>query len=648
MKRSLEKFRFLMLWMVFSVWSAQAEFVPPINFGSMYLSEYQIPHSNLDSAFGAVILFNYTNRYITKGDYSVVVRETKRIKILNEIGMNFSNLNITNYDFNREDVVIYVHNLEGQQIVTRKINANDLKKLVLQYKGQQNIPLPFVKVGSVIETDITSYQELPNYLLLEFDIPCIWTGVRMVYYPEDSVELVYQGMDKPDMYIQKRIHSELLKEDVVERVMIMNNLPGSFETKVKFNYNLVNELKAVFFKVQRKNNLEDLISYEVEGALVGFEPNLDFWEYLNQYSSIDSGSIKRHLNEILKPEMSALEKSKAIHHFVSQSYTFNSEYNWFRQRSIKKLDSLKNASAGDLNMLLYKMHKMAGIEAWPIFIGVRNTPRMNLNFSMMWNMNHFLVRVMDTLHGPILDATNPILSYGILPEYVYNYTSMQLNTNSVYSFLLNPDSIKNTSRRYTEIQVIGKTLQYDCRWIPGIYEQAAMFASAPKRDSVLSAKGPILDKTTNWTIANYQWTRINEQGENPECQYRLLLNDMPERITVNPSAGFVDEFPFPEQYRKTAIQFPYAMNNKETIIIQLPPELEIEKIPESESFRFEENNLTFEYSIDTSNTGQIEIRMNHQVNHTFYDSLIYPEIRMYFEAIYKKRSEAIVLRRRKQ
>lgn len=634
--------------MLFSAWSSKAEFIPPINFGSMYLSEYQIPHSSMDSAFGAVILFNYINRYIAKGDYPVGLREVRRIKILNKNGMCFANLDVTNLEFIIEDVVIYVHNLEGDQIVTRKINASDLKKLVLQYKGQKKIPLPYVKVGSVIETDMTSRNDLPNFILFQFDIPCIWSGVRMIHYPEDSIQMVYQGMDKPDTYIQNRIHSDLLKEDVVERVIIMKNLFGSFETRVKYNYNLVNEFKAVFLKVEENyttKSVNDFLGYPVHDR---FEGDFFIWYGLNQFSKKDSVRIKNYLEAILKPGMTTLEKSKAIHQFVSKSFNFNNEYSWFRSVSLKRMDSLKQGNSGDLNILLYEMHQLAGIEVWPIFIGARNTPRLNLSFSEMWNVNYCLVRVIDTLHGPILDATNPVLGYGMLPEYVCNYTSLQFNPSSVFYFVLHPDSIRNSSRRYTEIQWNGKTMIYDCRWIPGIYEQAEMFATAKKKDSVLSVKGPILDEASNWTIANYQWTGINELGEYPECQYRLVLNDMPERITVNPSAGFVDEFPFPEPYRKTAIQFPYAMNNKETIIIQLPMEYEIEQMPQSESFRFEDSNLTFDYNIDSTTTGQVEIRMNHQVKHTFYESVAYPELRTYFEEIYKKRSEAIVLRKRKQ
>lgn len=614
----------------------------------MHVSEYQIPHSGLDSAFGAVILFNYVNRYLTKGDYySVVVREVQRIKILNENGMYFSKMDIHDFDMNNNDLVIYVHNLEGEQIVTRKITVSDLKKLALQYKSQQIIPLPFVKVGSVLEFDATSFSDIPNVVFFDYDIPCIWSGIRLVYYPDDSVRMFYQGMEKPDSYIQNRFHSEILKEDVVERVIIMKNLSGSFEKKLKYNYNLVNEAKAVTFRIQQNNEWIDQIYSVDDASLVGIDPTIYFWENFNPYSAKDSVSIKNHLETILKPAMNVFEKSKAIHQFVSQSYNFNNKYSWLRVRTLAQMDSLKKANSGDLNMLLYRMHKMAGIDAWPVFIGVRNTPRINFHFSIMWNMNHFLVRVIDTLHGPILDATNPILGYGLLPEEVCNYTSIQINPNTVYSFILNPDSIENTSRRYTEIQVSGKTLQYDCRWIPGIYEQAEFLATPARRDSVLASKGPKQDTATNWTLTSYQWTGLKEKIENPECQFRVVFNEVADRISVNPSAGFPEAFPFPETFRKTAIQFPYAMNNKEAIIIQIPSDYEIEQIPVTESFRFEDDDLSFEYSIDTTTPGEIQIRMDHRIRHTFYDAVSYQDIRSYFTEVYKKRSEAIVIRRKK-
>lgn len=638
----------ILITLLSQVFSLKAEFELPFTLGSMSRAEYEVAHSDVDSAFGAVVLFSFTNRYIMQNlTSSSAIRQVKRIKILSKRGVDFFKAEAANFDLKKKDFVVSIYNLEGDQMKTHVVKPTELQNFVTQIKTQSDATLPFLGLGSVIEIDITSFEDLPNTIPLQLSVPCLWSGLRMIHYPGDSVRLIYQGLEKPDEFIENIFYSKLLKEKVIERVMIVKNLDGNFESNIMYNYNLVNEIKSVLLKVETARSKTFLKDFLGKEYVKGFEKDIQFWYKINPYSASDTAHLGEILKSILKPEMSQLEKSKAIHQFVSGNYSFNGKYSWYRSASLKRMDSLKQGNSGDLNRMLYSMHLLAGIQSWPVFIAVRNTPRLNLEFSEMRNENYFLIRVIDSLNGPLVDATSSTLAYDQLPEYVYNYSALQYNPSSLYSFLLNPDSIENTSRRYTEIQVSGKTLQYDCRWIPGIYEQAEFLATPARRDSVLASKGPKQDTATNWTLTSYQWTGLKDQIENPECQFRVVFNEVADRISVNPSAGFPEAFPFPETFRKTAIQFPYAMNNKEAIIIQIPSDYEIEHVPASESFRFEDNNLSFEYSIDTTTPGEIQIRMDHRIRHTFYDAVSYQDIRSYFTEVYKKRSEAVVLRRKK-
>lgn len=638
---------FVLLLLVGKFMVIKAEFKPPITVGSLTMAEYQIPHSARDSSYGAVAILKYQNRYLAEGYSPVYLRTIRRYKILNEKGMFLSKLETSDDQISRADLVIYVHNLEAEKIVTHKVDINELRKVNHKHKGEKKFPIPHVRIGSVIDLDFTENEEISVRIPFESNITCLWHGIRLVHYPLDTVKLVYQGFEKPDEYIETKYLSDVLQEEVVERVIILKNIQGNEEFGYNYNHNLVNELKFLFLDVMEFETIKMFKFLYEQDLQRGLAVDIYFWERMNTYSSKDSLRLKGHLQEIVKPEMNLSEKSEAIHEFVSKNYSFNGLYSLIRDNSVKKMDSLKFANSTDLNFMLYTLHHMAGIDAWPVFISLRNTCRLNLAFSDLEFANHFLVRVNDTINGPILDATVPELEYGQLPEVVYNYTSLQFNSNTIYPFLLNPDSIENISTRYTEIQWTGSSLNYDCRFIPGIYETVAIHHQRKLKDSLAMLKAPTLAYPDEWTVTNYSWKGVKDSTEKVECTFQMNLKNLPDRLVLNPSAAFVEKTPFPEKNRRTAIQFPYTMTTKDVVFVQVPPEYEIEKLPESESFRFEKDMMSFDYTIDTSTSGQIEIRMTNRVRHTFYDAAFFSEIKSFYEGLCLKREEAIILRKRK-
>ena len=638
---------FLLLLLACQFHVLRAEFKPPITVGSLTMAEYQIPHSAQDSSFGAVAILKYQNRYLVKGNSPIVLRKILRYKILNEKGLFLSKLNVTDDEFLGADLVIYVHNMEAGKIITHKVEVKELQKVNNQYKGEKQFPIPNVRVGSVIDLDMTANRDISSEILFESTIPCLWHGIRMVHYPMDTIKLVYQGFDKPDEYTETKYESDVLKHDVVERVIIMKNIQANEEFDYKYNHNLVNELKYLLVNVREFKSAEFYKELFGVDLPISLEDEFIIWNRLNSYSSKDSMRLKEHLKELIKPEMNVSEKSKAIHQYVSKKYAFNGIYSKLKASSVKKIDSLKLANSADLNRMLYTLHLMAGIDAWPVFLSVRNSLRLNLTFSNLSYANHFMVRVFDTLNGPILDATVPELDYGQLPEEVYNYTSLQFNPNTLYAFILNPDSIENISTRYTEIQWTGSSLNYDCRFIPGVYETVAIHHEQKLKDSLAILNAPLLTNPDDWTLSHYSWKGVLDSTEKVECTYQMSLKKMPERLILNPVAAFIEKTPFPEKTRRTAIQFPYAMTTKDIVFLQIPPEYEIEKVPESESFRFEKDMMSFDYSIDTSTSGQIEIRMTNRVRHTFYDAAFFNDIKSYYEGLCLKREDPIILRKKK-
>ncbi|QLH46383.1 MAG: hypothetical protein HWD58_12585 [Bacteroidota bacterium] len=117
---------------------------------------------------------------------------------------------------------------------------------------------------------------------------------------------------------------------MIERVMIVKNLDGNFESNIIYNYNLVNEIKSVLLKVETARSKTFLKDFLGKEYVKGFEKDIQFWYKINPYSASDTAHLGEILKSILKPEMSQLEKSKAIHQFVSGNYSFNGKYSWYR------------------------------------------------------------------------------------------------------------------------------------------------------------------------------------------------------------------------------------------------------------------------------------------------------------------------------
>ncbi len=138
----------------------------------------------------------------------------------------------------------------------------------------------------------------------------------------------------------------------------------------------------------------------------------DLEEYLNK-----KDDIKKLALEITEGLTTPNEQSRALHKYVaSQFETSDDYYNWyFVHKNVGEMLTEKRGSAEAMNLLLVEMHEALGITAWPILISTRDHGRLDPGNPDLRQFNHLLAYIEFPDDWKILDASNEIIPYGVLP-----------------------------------------------------------------------------------------------------------------------------------------------------------------------------------------------------------------------------------------
>jgi hypothetical protein len=88
---------------------------------------------------------------------------------------------------------------------------------------------------------------------------------------------------------------------------------------------------------------------------------------------------------------------------------------WFSRKSIGEMLDLQSGSGEDKNYLVYKMHDLAGLSAWPVLISSRSNGRFNPNQGDFRQFNYLITFVQLGNDWEFLDVSGSYTPYGILP-----------------------------------------------------------------------------------------------------------------------------------------------------------------------------------------------------------------------------------------
>lgn len=406
------------------------------SFGKVDKADLEMKDCDFDKGADAMVLIDYGNIYYDRGTtgfsvFKTVFERRTRIKILKEKGISQANVNIQYYNRRGEERILKMnantYNLdESGKIITTEVKKSSVySKQIDGNYAKMIIAFPEVKVGSIIEYSYTIERETYNlrnwyfqgripvrYSHYQLKIPQIFrfSVQPMIVDPiEDKHEVITEFISAAEGVVE----TQSLKSNY-----IMRNLPGiKDEPFMGAATDYVQKLQFQMIQINYgENNLVDL-SVKWQDVIKNQLTNEEDFGLQLQKTISNTTSLITEAKQIPVAET----RMKFIYDYVRKIMTWNGdEDHIYTDNGIVKAWENKTGNVADINLLLIKLLNDAMVPAIPVLFSTRDHGLVAQGYPSINQFNSVMAFVTINKKTFVLDATDKIINYKLMPEKVVN------------------------------------------------------------------------------------------------------------------------------------------------------------------------------------------------------------------------------------
>jgi transglutaminase-like putative cysteine protease len=468
------------------------------NFGAITYDDYEFNKKNIDSNANAVVLKEFgtaalqiddaTGRLMLMFDYHV------KIKIYNKEGFNQANIVIPTYkDDTREELIKNIKASTFNYIDGKFVETVMDKKAVFtedksKYTSLTKFTLPNIKDGSVIEY---SYHLVsPNYFNFktwEFqsDIPKVFSEY-VAYIPGNfSYNVTLRGYNKLN-----DSKSELSKEclrlngviiDCSRMTYNMKNVPAFLEED--YMTAASNFKSAIYFELsdmQMTNGSKQSFTKTWKDVDYELTSDKNFGSHMKR-----KDVFKDLMPSILQNTTDDLSKAKAIYNYIKKQIKWNNYYGKYSEESIKTVLESRSGNAAGVNLSLIAALSAADLDAEAVIISTRDNGNANKLYPVITDFNYVVAKVNIGENSYLLDATEPLLPFGLLPLRCINDQGRVINLKKPSYWI----DLKAAQKSITNYALTGK-LNPDGKITGTITTTTLGYAAFNKRKEIKKYNSP--------------------------------------------------------------------------------------------------------------------------------------------------------------
>jgi hypothetical protein len=454
-KRSDMKY-LLFLFVFFSAAPLMAQDFDYARIGS---EELTLKKTKLDSNASAVVLRefgtaavrvddNYGNLYI---DFEYHVR----VKILNKNGFDNANIVIPLRMYDDKEDMIYelkattINYTNGRAVLTELDKKKVFREKKNKYVTLTKFTMPGLAEGSIIEYSYRLHSPgIFNFRTWEFQsgipkqhsefiafIPALYNynvslrGAQKLTsqnaeISKECLRLAGNAIDCSKMtYIMKDVPA-LIEEDYM-------TAPSNFRSAINFelsDYVTINGGKRSITKEWK----------DVDYELVN---DKSFGSQMKRKEV-----FKDLLPDILKNAADPLSKAKAIYYFIKRNIKRNGFVGIYSENTVKKALETHSGNTGDINLSLIAALSAADLDAEAVILSTRANGTVNTLFPVISDFNYVIAKVNIDGKSYLLDATEPLMPFGLLPMHCINGQGRVINLKKPSYWYSLKASQKETTR----------------------------------------------------------------------------------------------------------------------------------------------------------------------------------------------------------
>ncbi len=643
--------------------------------GKVTIAELSQKQHPTDTSAVAAIMFNVGNTYFgySSDGFGLITEIETKIKIYKKEGLDWANKEIAYYVGGDEDESVIInkattYNLVNGKIEKTKLNSEgEFKENVNKFWATKKISMPNVKEGSIIEYKYTIkspyFSNLQDWKFQE-TIPIEYSEYKTIipeyfsynFYSRGNIKLntkketkyrtidIYNkdlGRNGRAITYQTSVDRLSLSENVT--IIDAKNVPALVEED--YTNNIENYLSSIQYQLastQYPNQLIKVFSETWDDVAKNINESADFGEELKKDNYFESD----YVNLVSGKELNNEAKINTIYDYVKNHYKWNEMKGIYTDVGVSKAYKEKVGNVAEINLTLVAMLRKAGLNAHPILLTTRSKA-INL-FPTTTAFNYVICGVEIGDKIIFLDATDKSLKPDVLPNRALNYIGrlVRQNSTSVEVDLSPKTHSKNSIMIFASVdnqaikgnikETLTENRAYNFRGKNGAISEDAYLENIEK-------------KMPGFEISEYKIeNKANEYEPIKEDYYFTATNEVEiinDKLFFKPLLFFsIDENPFKQSKRDYPIDFIFPTHDSYTITYNLPPGYVVESMPEKINIATEDNLASFSFL--TGNMGnKVQIVSNFYINSSLVPSDYYDSLKAFFNQVYLKMNEKIVLKK---
>lgn len=638
---------------------------PQIKIGAVSYDEVAMTTYEADTSAEAVVLFDkaiidFGFENIAGGAYFQITQtRQQRIKILKTSALSRGIVKIPYYRTGtpRSSQIIrsidgYVYNVANGEVVEEKLSRKDItdESGTKDFYVKQ-LSFPDVKVGSVIDIEYTidtpfEVSLRPETWYFQRDIPTQWSEYNITIPGHFYYQMIMGG------YLPLHINDQ----------KPINVTMGSSQYDSKgVNYRFVVK-DAPAFKDEPYITTEDDYYSKIDFELssyslpdIGSKSFSTTWEELDiTLAKNESFGLQLNRSNFLKDEVKEFNKikdpvarSEAVYNYMLQNYKWNEYVGIGASENLRKVYSDKQGSCAELNLLMINLLNECDIKAYPVILSTRKHGKIHTAYPLINRFNYVIAAIPNGEEYTFLDATDPQIPYGGLPERCLNDVGRLINVKGKSVFV----QLK-TGMEYTQMETIKVQLDAESGVMSADYKvSAGGYLSHNMRETFKDSKPEtiaeeIKKQNPDWEISDFK--TINQEATDKPFELSYAIK---QENVANPGIIYLDpmlhakikENPFKSKIRNFPVDFGHRTMITYSGEFEIPEGFVVDEKPESAMIALPNKGGRFIYNISVDGN-LLKVMSQVRLTKPIYYAEEYPYLKEFYNQVVQKHAEQVVLK----
>lgn len=364
------------------------------------------------------------------------------------------------------------------------------------------------------------------------------------------------------------------------------------------------------------------------------------------------GLLKDHVTPVITGITDSLSKAKAIYSYWQKWFKWNDFNGIFSVDGISKALDTHSGSVADINLSLVAALNAAGVNAEAVLLSTRENGKVNTLYPVLGDFNYVVAKADVGGQSYLLDATDPLLPFGMLPFRCLNDKGrvISLDKPSYWIDLNLPQREKSTYTLDLSLQDNGKLKGTMTNYSIG-YEGYKRRAAIKKFNSTDEYVESINERLPKLKVLKSEIANLDSLDKPLSETYDIEINLYDKlnggRLTFNPYLlDKITTNPFKLAERSYPVDWGMPSDDRYILTIHLPDNYVIETPPQPASVIMPGKTGLFLTAYEANDNNSFTFSHIIQFNKSVYTSDEYPYLKELYNKIIQSQKTEMVFKRK--